>query len=482
MDKSVLKIFVLSIILFILSLVVVLTFGRTYTTNFVLFNNYDDFKLYVDSDDGEIEILDKKLIDNKYVVKVKGKKAGKVYITLDYGDVKDLKFLYVHKSMVITDNNYFGKSTGSEIIPISLLVILVYGLYLLIEKYKFSIKTNLYQYKNIAFLGIIIFLSFFILSIVRSIFSYQGLYNTIGDIINSGTSVSVYLLPVALITFILVTISNIKLIIKEGKSLRNLLGLFLGIFICFSTFLPDLIYSYLMKVQIVNIYNLNSPGPYIYSFFETLIYLFIAYLECVLIGTIVIAIKSIKFKPKYNKDYMIILGCKIRDDGTLTPLLKGRVDRALEFRNNQIKETGNDLIFIPSGGKGNDEVISEAEAMKNYLIEQGIKNKNIIVEDKSKNTFENIKFSNKIINNKKANICFSTTNYHVLRAGLIATEQNVKIEGIGSKTKAYFWINAFIREFIGTLYSEKKKHIIVFSFLIVALIIMEIITYFANVV
>ena len=95
--------------------------------------------------------------------------------------------------------------------------------------------------------------------------------------------------------------------------------------------------------------------------------------------------------------------------------------------------------------------------MKNYLLEQGIEEKNILVENKSKNTYENIKLSYKLINNKKANIGFSTTNYHVLRAGLIATEQGLKLEGIGSKTKTYFWINAFIREFIGTLYSEKKE-------------------------
>ena len=191
--------------------------------------------------------------------------------------------------------------------------------------------------------------------------------------------------------------------------------------------------------------------------------------------------KSIKKKVPYNKDYMIILGCKIRNDGTLTPLLKGRVDRALDFRKEQVNNTGKDLIFIPSGGKGRDEVISEAEAIKNYLLDQGIKEKNIILENKSTNTYENIKFSNKLINKKNTNICFSTTNYHVLRAGLIATTQGLKIDGIGSRTKSYYWINAFIREFIGTLYSEKKKHIIVVLIIIFTIMIMIGITYLSNI-
>ena len=46
----------------------------------------------------------------------------------------------------------------------------------------------------------------------------------------------------------------------------------------------------------------------------------------------------------------------------------------------------------------------------------------------------------------------------MIRAGSIAYEQGIFMEGIGAKTKAYFWINAFIREFIATLVSEKKKH------------------------
>ena len=235
-----------------------------------------------------------------------------------------------------------------------------------------------------------------------------------------------------------------------------------------------------MKSQIFNIYDLNSAGPYIYNFLETFVYLIVTYLECILIATIVIAIKSIKKKSEYNKDYMIILGCKIKEDGTLTPLLRGRVDKALKFRKEQLKATGKDLIFIPSGGKGNDEIISEAEAMKNYLLESGIKEEKILVENQSTNTYENIKFSNKLISNKKSSIGFSTTNYHVLRAGLIATEQGLKIEGIGSKTKSYFMINAFIREFIGTLYSERKQHILFFMLIMIIILMMIGITYIEN--
>ncbi len=479
MKKDIIKTFVLSFILFIISFVVILIFGRTYNLSFDT-NGKEVNNIEIISDSGEIEVLEEIKNNDKYIIKIKSKKPGRVFLSSDYGDYKEKKLLYVHKSMIITDNNYFGKSTASEIIPISLTILLVYILYILISRYRNFKKENLYQYKNIAYLGIIIFISFLTLSNFLSIFNYYGLFDTIEKTIKSMSFISYILFPIAVITFILVTISNINLIRKEGLSLRNLLGLFLGIFICLSTLLPDWVYGILMKSQKIDIYNLNGPGPYIYSFVETLIYLNIAYLECILIGTIVIAIKSVRKKIKYNKDYIIILGCQIKKDGTLTPLLKGRVDKAIEFRNKQLNETGKDLIFIPSGGKGNDEVISEAEAMKNYLLKSGISEKNVLMDSKSKNTYENIKFSNKLIKKKNANIAFSTTNYHVLRAGLIATEQGLILEGIGSKTKVYFWINAFIREFIGTLYSEKKKHILVFILIIITIIIMIGITYIAN--
>ena len=61
--------------------------------------------------------------------------------------------------------------------------------------------------------------------------------------------------------------------------------------------------------------------------------------------------------------------------------------------------------------------------------------------------------------NENGKIIFSTTNYHVFRSGVIANEQGIDCEGMGSKTKWYFYTNALIREFIANLIQEKNKHI-----------------------
>ena len=186
-----------------------------------------------------------------------------------------------------------------------------------------------------------------------------------------------------------------------------------------------------------------------------------------------------KHTPDYDKDYIIILGCKINNDGTLTPLLRARVDKAIEFAKEQKEKTGKDIVFVPSGGKGKDEITSEAEAMKNYLISQGIKKKNILIEDKSTSTIENMKYSNSIIikEKEKSKISFSTTNYHVFRSGVIANKCGIDCDGMGSKTKWYYYTNALIREFIANIVQEKNKHITLLLVMNITTIILLLIGY-----
>ena len=113
-------------------------------------------------------------------------------------------------------------------------------------------------------------------------------------------------------------------------------------------------------------------------------------------------------------------------------------------------------------------MIAEGEAIRNYLIEKGIKPDHILVENKSTSTYENLKYSFDIIKKREreafegdghVGIAYSTTDYHVLRSGVIAKEQGVKATGLGSRTKWYFHINAIIREFIAILKAERRTHI-----------------------
>ncbi|MCC3237605.1 YdcF family protein, partial [Pediococcus acidilactici] len=82
----------------------------------------------------------------------------------------------------------------------------------------------------------------------------------------------------------------------------------------------------------------------------------------------------IPIREKVN--YIITLGAGIRSE-TVTPLLKGRLDKALEYF---WKQDGNPK-FVVSGGQGPDEPVSEAYAMAKYLKSQHVPEDKIILED-----------------------------------------------------------------------------------------------------
>ena len=152
------------------------------------------------------------------------------------------------------------------------------------------------------------------------------------------------------------------------------------------------------------------------------------------------------------------------------------IDRLLEVW----KElTGKDLIFVPSGGQGSDEVIPESTSMKRYLMEQGIPEEQIIEEDRSTSTFENMKFSKEKIWEKNPNgkVAFSTTNYNVFRGGLCARRVKMRAVGMSAKTRWYFWPNAAVRAFVGLLTEHRGKQALVFGGLAVIYIALTLVVY-----
>lgn len=114
--------------------------------------------------------------------------------------------------------------------------------------------------------------------------------------------------------------------------------------------------------------------------------------------------------------------------------------------------------------------------MKNYALSKGVPEQAILMEDKSVNTEENLLFSKKLIDAKQSgaqeNILVVTTSYHVLRALLLAKNLGITCDGRGSKTKLYFSINAFIREWIAYLVMWRKQYItvLVSSFVVIGLL------------
>ena len=249
----------------------------------------------------------------------------------------------------------------------------------------------------------------------------------------------------------------LSLLFIQSIILHHLLSALLG-FAIIAAYAAIMIFAVLPEQSGVILVRLSSAVQSIISYV-------LGYLECMLFSCMICAVLSTVYKPPFDKDYIIILGCAICSDGTPTPLLRGRIDRAIAFESEQFSKSGKHAFFVPSGGQGSDEVISEAESMKRYLMEQGIPEERILKEDKSVNTYQNMAFSKKVIEKdagdlSKASIAFSTTNYHVFRGYTLAKKLNMSIKGLSAKTKLYFFPNAFLREFIGLIVEQKKRHLL----------------------
>lgn len=381
-------------------------------------------------------------------------------------------FLFIAISMIILSNTNFNDSVlisnSFQIILILYLIRIAYGCALYI---KHQYENQKYTYSIILNLGLLIFIN---LNIIRMIilfiknFHSSNISSIYSNTLESFSYFSVLTLPCILVLSIYSILTNIVLIKKESFSYRNMLGIFLGFISIIGLFGGQFIY------MITNKLMLNSEQLLIKKFIDIHLNATLSYFYSLILATLYCNVMASNHNPKYDKDYVIILGSKIKENGELTPLLKGRADRALLFGKNQKSKTNKDVIYVPSGGQGSNEVIPEAEAIKNYLIKEGIDQNKILVENKSTSTIENIRFSKKLIEKEKkdAKVAFSTTNYHVFRSGVIANDEGLDCEGMGSATKWYFYTNALIREFIANLYKERKKHIVILILINISLFLL----------
>ena len=156
-------------------------------------------------------------------------------------------------------------------------------------------------------------------------------------------------------------------------------------------------------------------------------------------------------------DYVIIHGAGLLRGNQLSRLLKDRLDKAVSV----YKKDPTPPKLIPSGGKGDDETISEAEAMKRYLMEQGIPEEDILPEDRSKTTYENLAYSKAILDRREGDkyTALVTSNYHVYRALRYCRKVGLTCTGIGSRVAFYYWPSALIREYIA-IHAEPKHALI----------------------
>jgi uncharacterized SAM-binding protein YcdF (DUF218 family) len=160
---------------------------------------------------------------------------------------------------------------------------------------------------------------------------------------------------------------------------------------------------------------------------------------------------SLLVAPK-DVDYMIILGARVK--GTTPSLaLQYRIDAAAQY----LKDNQN-TIAIASGGKGDGEDISEAQAIKIGLVKQGVEEERIILESKSTDTVENITYSMKLIPENLTTGLIVSNDFHIYRAKLIAKDLGLKLAGLPADTPAIAIPKSYSREYLAiTKYFIKRS-------------------------
>ena len=170
---------------------------------------------------------------------------------------------------------------------------------------------------------------------------------------------------------------------------------------------------------------------------------------------------------KSNLDYVIVLGARVKER-TVSNSLRKRLDKAMEYA-----EDNPDTILVLSGGKGPGESTSEAEVMYQYLVYNGVWPEQLLIEDRSESTVENIAYSKVVIEqHRKKNqkvlvplrqkttsvpyavapdrpleIGVLTSNFHIYRARMTAEKWGFdNVYGISADSDPVLFIHLCVRE------------------------------------
>lgn len=120
----------------------------------------------------------------------------------------------------------------------------------------------------------------------------------------------------------------------------------------------------------------------------------------------------------FNEAVAIVLGAGL-DGDKVSAQLAYRLDKAVEYA-----EKNPNALIVVSGGQGKDEAVSEASAMKDYLVDNGVSVERIICEDRSTSTYTNLINTKEILDERldgEYDVVLITSNFHMYRAKKLAS-------------------------------------------------------------
>ena len=360
-----------------------------------------------------------------------------------------------------------GGFTGDSVVMAALTAFWLGTALIMLKAFRQATGPAFYAYDTIYYVGFGVFalvsgvmlLNLFLRRLARpQDFLMLDVYAALCD---AGFNFMVVTLPLLVVFAVAMCVSNLALLRHERAKLKNVLGLLVGL---------GLLAGEALGIALSTRSYFSTPQGYrLQMVIQNVYTTAFAYFACMLMGAAICGLLAARHVPLQDRDFIIILGCWFRSDGTLTPLLQGRVDRALQFWREQQAATGKVAMLVPSGGQGSNEPCPEAEAMRRYLLGKGVPEEWIMAEDRSANTYQNMAFSRALIEKARpgGKVAFATTNYHVFRSGVWARLAGLQAEGLGSRTRWWYWPNAFMRECAGLMAKRWRQELLLVAALAV---------------
>ena len=143
-----------------------------------------------------------------------------------------------------------------------------------------------------------------------------------------------------------------------------------------------------------------------------------------------------------NYDAIVVLGAQVYSDGSPSLQLSWRLDAAWDAYRQKAAP------IVVCGAQGNDEPMTEAEAMKIYLMNKGVPETDILTDPKSFNTRQNLTNASELLKNRPEikKVLIVTSDYHVPRSMALARDLGFEACGLGSPCKPEYWLKNHTRE------------------------------------
>lgn len=137
---------------------------------------------------------------------------------------------------------------------------------------------------------------------------------------------------------------------------------------------------------------------------------------------------------------MIVLGAQVTPEGTPSVQLAWRLEKALaEYQRVPRK-------IVVCGAQGVNEPATEASVMRAWLLDRGVQAEDVLVEEYSFNTRQNIAGAIDLLPPGTVDVTIVTSDYHLPRAMQLARDMGLEPQGIGSPIKQEYWLKNHTRE------------------------------------